>query len=61
MSTNEELEAKVAWLEHQLGELDQVVRTAYARIDALEAELRQLREHVGAGEEPEKWEVPPHY
>lgn len=59
---NEDLEAKVAWLEHQLAELDTVVRAAYARIDALETDLRRLREERATDQEgPPDWEVPPHY
>ena len=58
-----ELEVKVAYQDHLLAALDEVVRTFTARVEALERELREVRAGIksppptlGPANEP-----PPHY
>lgn len=59
----EDLEVKVAFLEHHLAELDAVLRTQADRIATLQAELVALREErtwtAARGGLAE--EVPPHH
>lgn len=56
------LEERAAWLEHRLGEVEDMLRAAFTRIDQLEAELKQLAERPAPGEgEVIGWEPPPHY
>lgn len=59
----EALEEKVAWLEHQLAELDHVLRAAFARMDALERDLDGVKAERSAPEDgpADPWEPPPHY
>jgi uncharacterized coiled-coil protein SlyX len=63
----EDAEVKIAFLEHQLAELDGVVRELFARLARAEDELRRLTEKRTAEEEsanedpPPHWEKPPHY
>lgn len=62
----EDLEVKCAFLEHQLAELDGMVRELYAANAELHRQLDELRDARGAGDDgsltfgagPEK---PPHY
>jgi uncharacterized coiled-coil protein SlyX len=59
----EDIEVKVAFLEHLVADLDDLVRRQHARIDDLERDLRELRGEVGAaavrgGPEDER---PPHH
>ena len=55
-----DLEVRLAYQDHTLAALDGVVRALFTRLEAVEAELRELRQGsappVGAGNEP-----PPHY
>jgi len=63
----EDLEVKVAFLEHALGELDEVVRGLFDKVEALQAEVKRLRDAQQAGEEGDDdegglaYEKPPHY
>lgn len=60
-----DLEIKVAFVERQIAELDEVVREAVDAMGTLRAELERIRETVKAGPvEPNNDlldEVPPHY
>lgn len=60
----EELEVRYAFQQDELRQLDEVIREQSARIDALEGEVRSLREQVereGPPEAPPEEQVPPHY
>ena len=60
----EDLEIRHAFQEDLVRQLDEVVRAQAARIDALEHELRELREQVAnpQGDEANLEEqVPPHW
>ncbi len=61
-----ELETKISYQEHLLHELNEVVTAQQKQIDALEKELRRIREHLKAGHSsgiarPEEDVPPPHY
>ena len=57
------LEERSAWLEHRLTEVEEMLRGAFARVDALEAEVARLKEAQAQdpAEPGADWEVPPHY
>ena len=60
----EQLEEKVAWLEHSLLELDGVVRSLQAEILGLRREVAEVQVRQQAEpQDPEgrTYEVPPHY
>ena len=62
----EELEVKVAYLERNLAELDEVVREMADHNARLVREVKQLAERVAASSQggdvdPERYQVPPHY
>jgi uncharacterized coiled-coil protein SlyX len=62
----EELETKMAYLEHALGELSDVVFRQQREISALQGEIGQLRDRLEAAQAQEgpsdpKLERPPHY
>ena len=55
-----DLEVKVAFQEHLLAELDEVIRSMRAQIEELQREVRSLREQQELGpEDPDQ--KPPHY
>mgnify|MGYP001597294403 CR=1 FL=1 len=58
-----DLEIKLAYQERLIGELDTLVRTFGARLDAAERELRALKAAVRSPEGPvgAANEPPPHY
>jgi uncharacterized coiled-coil protein SlyX len=62
-----ELEARVAWMERLISDLDGVVRDAHDRADRLEREVTELRESAQRGgqglvaQSAPADEVPPHY
>lgn len=59
------VEARVAWLEKHLADLDHVVRELGDELRQMRVELSQLREAQsglgGEGEGGPRYEVPPHY
>ena len=57
------LEVKVAFQEHQIGELNDVIREMADRIDDMQRDLRSLKETVSASAKlgDQKNERPPHY
>jgi SlyX protein len=62
----EEIETKIAYLEHAIGELSDVVLGQQREIRALKAEIDQLRDRLEAAQEEERpagpeLERPPHY
>jgi len=60
-SRMETLEVKVAFQEHLLGELDEVIRALRDELDTLRADLRSVRDEVKQlSPEPEDAK-PPHY
>ena len=57
------LEVKVAFLEHHVEQLDELVRVALTRLEKMESEIKGLREQLAEGAKlgsPEE-EVPPHH
>ncbi len=57
-----EVEERSAWLEHRLSEAEEMLRTAFGRIEQLEAEVKRIAERPAAEDAEEVgWEVPPHY
>jgi uncharacterized coiled-coil protein SlyX len=56
----EELEVKIAFQEHTMAQLDEVVRELRAEVDSLRHELREIREQATVGEEDPD-QRPPHY
>gem|GEM_PF-4701765 len=56
-----ELEIKVAHQERLLADLDDVVKVFTVRVEALERELKQVRESTGQLPIGEHNEPPPHY
>ena len=70
MDQRDEVEAKLAWLEKYVGELDGVVRGLADEVIALRAEVTELRAARTAGREGQEtidggydlgYEKPPHY
>jgi uncharacterized coiled-coil protein SlyX len=60
----DDVEARIAWLEKTVSELDEVVRALGDELRLMNRDLTQLREQRSAdGEEGSglKYEVPPHY
>jgi len=57
----ETLEVKVAFQEHLLGELDQVIRQLRDELDAMRDELYTVREQVQRMELSPENAPPPHY
>jgi len=63
----EELEIKVAYLERNLAELDEVVRQMADENARLVREVKQLADRVAAAAgqggdmDPDRYQVPPHY
>ena len=57
------LEVKVAFQEHQIGELNEVIREMADRIEELQRDLRALVHTVSSQEKlgDQKNERPPHY
>ena len=56
----EELEARAAWHEKQLADLDQVVRELFAEVVRLRREVDALQENASRGFSTTD-EKPPHY
>ncbi len=60
-----DLEVKLSFAEHQLDELNATVFRQQQAIDALQNELRVLRQQLQASQPREEWslrdEIPPHY
>jgi uncharacterized coiled-coil protein SlyX len=59
----EDLEVKLAFMEHHVAQLDELVRGCFARIDQLEAELSALRQQTSAASVRGSLveELPPHH
>ena len=63
----EDMEVKMAFLEHSLSQLDEIVRELSDDNLRLKREVAELRERLqvamGSGEamDPERYQVPPHY
>lgn len=55
-----ELEVRLAYQDKLLSDLDEVVRSFAARVEALEREVRELKETTAAPVGPPD-ETPPHY
>ncbi len=61
-----ELETKLSYQDHMIQELNDVVTRQQKQIDALEIELRRVREHLKSSSSsqiarPEEDVPPPHY
>ncbi|MBE7449360.1 MAG: SlyX family protein [Kofleriaceae bacterium] len=56
-----DLEVRVAFQQRTIAELDTLVRTLFGRVDALEKELRDLRQAEDAPPIGPASEPPPHY
>jgi len=61
-----ELETKISYQEHLLGELNDVVTRQQRQIDRLEKELKRVQTHLKAGSSselarPDEETPPPHY
>lgn len=61
----EALEVKVAYLEHQIAQLDELVRELFGTVDGLRDELRRVREERGEADDGDSFDLvaerPPHY
>jgi uncharacterized coiled-coil protein SlyX len=63
----DDLEVKIAFLEHTLSQLDDVVRELADENRLLKREIIELRQRMMAGGnpgdemDPERYQVPPHY
>lgn len=55
-----DLEVKVAFQEHVIGELDEVIQVMRAQIELLQREIHSIREQQDLGEEDPD-QKPPHY
>ena len=58
-----DLEVKIAFVEHHVAQLDELVRKVAGRLDEMQAELASLREQLAEASKlgsPEE-EVPPHH
>ncbi|MDQ6981762.1 MAG: SlyX family protein [Mariprofundus sp.] len=61
-----ELETKISYQDHIIGELNEVVTRQQSQIDRLEKEMNQLRQHLKQGgntglARPDEEVPPPHY
>lgn len=56
----EDIEIKLAFQEHTIAQLDEVVQDLRAEVDTLRREVRELREQQDLGEEDPD-QRPPHY
>ncbi len=61
-----ELETKISYQDHIIGELNEVVTRQQSQIDRLEKEMKQLREHLKHSSStglarPDEEVPPPHY
>ena len=57
-----DLEAKLAFVENHVAELDSVIQENRAKIEELEQVIRSLRDQIGTGiEDADGAEPPPHY
>jgi len=61
-----ELETKISYQDHIIGELNDVVTRQQQQIDRLEKEMRQVREHMKVDSSsglarPDEETPPPHY
>lgn len=56
-----DLEVKLAFQEHTIAELDDVLRALVDRVEALERELEAVREEHRNAQAPFVNEKPPHY
>jgi len=57
----EDLEVKVAFQEHCLSQLDEVIQTLRAEVDALKAETSSLKQELGALQPSPEDAPPPHW
>ena len=57
----ETLEVKVAFQEHTIAQLDEVVRELAEKVEVLQEQLRSLREEYNANQPAPIDEKPPHY
>jgi uncharacterized coiled-coil protein SlyX len=63
----EDMEVKMAFLEHSLSQLDEIVREVSEDNLRLKREVGDLRQRLqaamgsGEGMDPERYQVPPHY
>mgnify|MGYP000385925135 CR=1 FL=1 len=61
----EAMEVKLAYLEHALAQLDEVVRELADDNLRLKREVVELRERLASGSgpemDPDRYQVPPHY
>lgn len=59
----QELEIKLAFQDHKIAALDELVRALAARLDKTERELAELKQAVRSPELPlgPPTEIPPHY
>ena len=61
-----ELETKISYQEHLIQELNDVITHQQKQIDALEAEMKRIRDHLKSSNasniaRPEEEVPPPHY
>ena len=61
-----ELETKISYQDHLIGELNDVVIRQQAQLNKLEKEIRQMREHLNGATSsglarPDEETPPPHY
>jgi len=61
-----ELETKISYQDHIIGELNDVVTHQQGQIDRLEKEMKRLHEHLKSGSDsglarPDEETPPPHY
>jgi len=61
-----ELETKISYQDHIIGELNEVVTRQQSQIDRLEKEMKQLRQHLEQSSStglarPDEEVPPPHY
>ena len=61
-----ELETKISYQDHIIGELNDVVTRQQSQIDRLEKEMKRLRDHMESSNDsglarPDEETPPPHY
>lgn len=61
MSQVQELEIKIAFLEGQLLDLSDVVRSLGDKVVDLERQVSELEKQTAPAGDPDKHQVPPHY